>query len=306
MSGPLPAAVEAWLRSRAPEPIVAVRLGGMSGAEVFRVRTAAASLIVKLRAKPAEVDFYQRIAPVLGRHGIPSPRLEGSGLADGAPWLVLEDIAQPLPSGGGDVDPALLAHLRRLHELPLSALPAPDDPFAPAWTAAMNAAALPTFPADRAGEMARTLDELRHEGRPLFRPRCWISGDPNPSNWGVQADGTLVLFDWERFGRGTPALDLAIAVPGLGGPAAYRSLAERYLAGDDPGGCPAAAAVVRLAREIALAKAWSVVEFLSSHREQGTAATQSVVDRLAPMLPGWFHNLAHVGRAGAVPAPAPG
>ena len=63
----------------------------------------------------------------------------------------------------------------------------------------------------------------------LFRPVCAISGDPNPVNWGLRDDGTLALFDWERFGRCSPALDLAITVPGLGDETAYRAVATSYL-----------------------------------------------------------------------------
>ena len=82
-----------------------------------------------------------------------------------------------------------------------------------------------------------------------------ISGDPNPTNWSVREDGTVVLFDWERVGYGTPALDLAITVPGLGTPDDYRRVVEGYLrAGPSPElTAPQEGPVERLAYDIALA-----------------------------------------------------
>ncbi len=66
------------------------------------------------------------------------------------------------------------------------------------------------------GIESEALEQPQREHAAISEPWCWISGDPNPRNWGLRADGTPVLFDWELFGPGTPATDLAIIVPGLG------------------------------------------------------------------------------------------
>jgi hypothetical protein len=103
---------------------------------------------------------------------------------------------------------------------------------------------------------------LRDEAQHLIASWCWISGDPNPSNWGTRADGSLVLFDWELVRRGTPPTDLAILVSGLGDEAKYAEMAACYLtiwpAIDGRRSWPAAT----LARDIALAKVWTVVMLL--------------------------------------------
>jgi aminoglycoside phosphotransferase (APT) family kinase protein len=79
-----------------------------------------------------------------------------------------------------------------------------------------------------------------------------ISGDPNPMNWGILENGEPVMFDWDRFGLGTPALDLAITVPRLGSRGDYEKVAATYCGKPDD----------KLAREIALAKVWTIVDIL--------------------------------------------
>src|SRR5579883_2966731 len=58
----------------------------------------------------------------------------------------------------------------------------------------------------------------------IFYTKVAPTGDPNPTNWGLRADGTIVLYDWERFGQATPAIDLAITVPGLGDRAVFQKV----------------------------------------------------------------------------------
>ncbi|MDQ0220379.1 hypothetical protein ELQ35_19985 [Peribacillus cavernae] len=65
-------------------------------------------------------------------------------------------------------------------------------------------------------ELTDILSFLQEQAKVLFRPLCCISGDPNPTNWGVRNNGDLVLFDFERIGYGNPAIDLAITMPGFG------------------------------------------------------------------------------------------
>lgn len=128
----------------------------------------------------------------------------------------------------------------------------------------------------------------QQEAQSLFDPECPLSGDPNPANWGMRDDSSLVLFDWERYCLGTPALDLAITVPGLGDLANLRRVAAAYLHGEES---QAPRTPERLAREIALAKVWSVVEFLArnSINDGRTAATIRWLQR---EFSRWFGELA--------------
>src|SRR5690242_19318897 len=86
-----------------------------------------------------------------------------------------------------------------------------------------------TLSNETARELQATLDEICDKSQSLFIPSHPLSGDPNPRNWRLRAVGLFVLFDWERFCFGAPALDLAIIVPGLGNADLFRNVAEAYL-----------------------------------------------------------------------------
>lgn len=152
----------------------------------------------------------------------------------------------------------------------------------------MTADAMTFFPDTSLESLGATLVNLQVQAQALFAPQCWISGDPNPLNWGLRNDGTAVLFDWERFGQGSAALDLAITAPGLVTPESFQLIAERYLQAMTGIGTPQA--VTRLSRDIALAKVWSIVEFLSMVRA-GIVANTAGVTRLVKSFPDWLATI---------------
>jgi hypothetical protein len=108
-------------------------------------------------------------------------------------------------------------------------------------------------------------------------------------NWGVRADGSLVLFDWELFGPGVPAIDLAVSVPGLGDKRAYALVAKAYLearaalvgASDD---LPTADG---LARMLAVAKAASVVQLCYASINGSAHVQRDLLDWLRDSFPAW-------------------
>lgn len=276
-----PAALAEFLLASYGTPSAVTQLGGMSGAGVWRVEFAVGSVIVK-RARDREVRFYQQVAATIAAQGVAVPDLYWAD----ADWLVLEDMGARLPRERWLADAEMLATLRRLHRVQLEREPA-WPLFRPAWGEGMSEAALSHFPVDVAGELRAPLADLRGRAQGLFGPRGYISGDPNPLNWGVRADGTLVLFDWERFGCGSAAIDLAITVPSLGTRADYRLVASRYLAtpADD-------VAVQRLAHKIALAKVWVIIEFLSAAADGTAAVPAAVVAMLVNSVPAWLREVA--------------
>jgi hypothetical protein len=250
---------------------------GQSRASVHRVHFASRSLILKRCRGDAEFRFYRQIAPRLSAHGIGVPDLCWSLEADKSWWLLLEDIPQPLPPARRLADPEMIAVLRRLHTLQLQ--PAPDlaQYARPSWTDDLTRAVAPRLP----HTLGALLAHLQQRHQYLFQPACLISGDPNPTNWGVRTDGTLVLFDWDRISTGTPALDLAITIPNLGDAAAYCRVAARYLEEQD---VTPSAAVEILAHDIAVAKVWSVVHYLREGTGQYTA-------RVLQALPRWLEGI---------------
>lgn len=275
-------------------------LGGLSGSRVLRVRATDGSVVVKGGARAAEVEFYENIAPLLVNRGVGVPDLLWAGVvvpANGERWLVIEAIPTPLPRERWGPDPEVLATLGRIHRAgdePLPTLSAPDA-FRPAWPAATSQLALATLtalPPDEVAALDTILTGLRAATAPLFAPECPLSGDPNPANWGLRTGGTLVLFDWERFCLGTPALDLAPIVPGLGIADDFAAAAERYLAATaDPAARRSSNTIARLAQEIALAKVWTAVELLAGIG-QGLVPDGPTADWLRTQFPGWVRTIA--------------
>jgi len=278
-----PSALRTYLQSHYGQLTTLLPLRGLSHNQIWDVTFPTTRLVIKATPHTSEVRFYQIAAPCLESA---VPCLEWSHTDADMHWLVLEHL-QPLPRERWLADPAALAILHRLHHCDLPPLSIPL--FHPSWSDAMTDRALEYFsPADRLN-LRTHLRLIQHQVQPLFRPHCWISGDPNPRNWGMRNNGDVVLYDWERLGRGTPAIDLAITVPGLGDWPAFAHVAEGYLAAaDDPQ--TQTHHIPQLTREIALAKVWNAMEFLS-HAAMGQVADTSGLPSLIQQLPRWIEQV---------------
>jgi hypothetical protein len=239
------------------------RLGGMSDAEVSRLQFRKKSVILKVSTRPGEAQFYKRAAPVLRGHAIPLPYVELNIEANSVCWLVLEDVPQPLPRERWFCDSEMLMILNRLHTLDLK-LP---TMFNPVWTDTMTEKALACFGNDEAARFKTRLNSLQALYQHVFRQECLISADPNPKNWGLRDNGDIMLYDWERFSYGTPAIDLAITVPGLGNMEQFTQVAATYLQERERSGGAYPVPVEQLARDMAAAKLWAVVELLSGYQD---------------------------------------
>lgn len=275
-------------------PVAIERLSGMSLSSVWRVRCIESSAIVKVSPSSYEAHFYEHVAPSLRAASVPIPELELVLHEPDAHWLVIEDIPEPLPAPRPDVwqpDDRIVAILARLHMTTRAQPPNLPEPPARAWTDAMTLAALACLPASDAASVGPLLTQLHAESQPVFAPWCWISGDPNPRNWGLRPDGSPVLFDWELFGPGTPATDLAIIVPGLGDRAAYNEVAAAYLAAwDGAEALPWDAGA--LSRQIALAKIASVVQLLDGHVNGTADIGADLLAWLTATAPAWVQTIA--------------
>ncbi|MFZ4172440.1 phosphotransferase family protein, partial [Enterobacter ludwigii] len=132
---------------------------------------------------------------------------------------------------------------------------------------------------DRAAHQMRCFQQA---GSVLFRQKCLISGDTNAGNWGRRENGEWVLFDWERFGTGSPAIDLAPLIKGMGSRQSILQLAERYSVH-----CPHMPAR-QLATEITLAKAWIVPEVVSLLYDRNNTDFELYLNWYRETLPGWL------------------
>jgi hypothetical protein len=159
------------------------------------------------------------------------------------------------------------------------------QPYQAHWSDDMTEAAVA---AEQARGVRGRLLSIRERTQGLFTPLCCISGDPNPTNWGLREDGTVVLFDWERFGKGSPSLDIAISMPGLPSPDGQLEyqVASRYLEHWTADYGEPLTSIESLAIDIRRAKVWSIVEFLGARAEgRLPESAQATVTRLAEWLP---------------------
>ena len=240
-----------------------VPLAGMSGASVLALVGAGGTVVAK-RAGATETSAYT--SDVLTSAGVRMPRLLGT--TDG--WLVLEHVPHALPRERWGSDPQVLQLLVRVHT---TSGPPGTDLFLPRWDDTMHRAALARLGSD----LDEALSVVRLRAAPLLAPVSVISGDPNPLNWGVTADGEVVLMDWERLGRGHPTLDLAIALPGLPSRADARRTAACYRSAGGVDVDPV---------DVLVAKVWSVVEFTADSGEDPSrlAVVARIKEELAPWL----------------------
>ncbi len=256
------------------------RLGGLSGRATYKVASQAGAALLKTNACENEVWFYQHRAPSLRGAGIGIPNLEMWGESDGQRWLLLEWIPAALPEERWLADREVLKLLGRLHQFQM--FRDWTSAFQPQWTLEMTAQFLERLSSERAAKVEDSLEILRFQCEPLFQPDHLISGDPNPLNWGVRADGSVVLFDWERCTSASPLLDLAITIPGLGSPKDFQRVMKTY---SELTGFETSDEVVQ---RVVAAKAWTVVELLFGLRADQHA---TLVDYLVTALPDWLETV---------------
>jgi thiamine kinase-like enzyme len=279
-----PEAVRHYIRENYGVPDEVTPLSGLSQNQVWRLCFGEKCIVLKQSTEAKEYHFYRDIAPQLITQGVAIPALAWSAQIDSGCWFIVEYMPKPFPRERWLADPAQLRLLHHLHHSQLSLNEEADWLFRPVWDDVMTEVALSFFETDIAHQLHPLLQTIQAHSQPLFESACWISGDPNPMNWGLRNDDTMVLFDWERFGRGTPPLDLAIATPGLATAEDCHKVASVYLESGEN-------AIESLARQIAQGKVWNVIEYLAMARA-GDVAEMRGVESLVNRTPAWLESIA--------------
>lgn len=233
--------------------------------------------IEKAPVSEVEYAFYRGAAPLLGQHGVLTPVVKSACYEQRK--LILEYIPHPIQQDAVSGD-AFLSVLARLHSFP----PAPSWTFSPhQWDEAAleQCLELLCLPA-KAEQQFRA---MQRQSDVLFEPHCVISGDTNAGNWGERENGELVLFDWERFGLGSPSIDLAPLIKGMGREEDYRAIARCYCQLNSRFNADV------LAKEIALAKAWIVNEVVLILSERRKPELAKYLGWYGEMLPEWLASL---------------
>jgi len=231
-------------------------------------------VIEKYPVSEVEFAFYHAAAPRLRQAGVVSPALLSADASRRK--LRLEYIPHPV-NQAAVAGEEVLSMLARLHSFP----PDPSWTYHPhGWSAAALEASLALLALpDCAAQQMRCFHQ---HSEALFRHPGLISGDSNAGNWGRRDNGEWVLFDWERFGTGSPAIDLAPLIKGMGSVQAFNAMADRYsLIACHPG-------VRDVAKDIAIAKAWIVTEVVLLLNARQKSDYQTYLNWYREHLPGWL------------------
>lgn len=272
---PLPDAVLESARSVVGEIGSVRELHGLSGRTVAAVDGARGTVVAKGPASAMEVVLARQLGETLRDQGVRLVRAhEVVQIAGSGPWLVLEHLGRPLPRPlwGGL---AVMTALRRLHRSPVQLVAGHTDRYRPRWDADLTTRARSMLDDDDA--VGRALGSLQELARPLWRESHVLHGDPNPHNWRLDDEGGLVLVDAERLTVGSPAIDVAIAIPGLPDVVAVRRALADY------------GASAPSVQDVLIAKVWTVVE-LAATAAPGSPAAELVLG-LVPDLARWLEGV---------------
>ena len=168
--------------------------------------------------------------------------------------------------------------LAELHTTASVAFDRLSAPFVPRWTDEMTDQVSVAIDLD--------LRPWQDEARDWLSGETPISGDANPRNWALRDDGTVVLLDWERAGRGRAAVDVATTIPGLPTRAETEAAAAAYAAARERKGAPVDTR--DFARGLHLAKLWTAVELL--HEDGDDPDLREAQEQLRVAVPRWLEN----------------
>lgn len=249
----------------------------MGASSVRRSRWNGLDAIVKTSPSAVELAFYQHTAPLLRAAGIHIPEL----FSVEHDRLVIERIPHPVTLDDFHSCDIGLAQIAKLHcaDIP------PSTPLKRhGWSQEQTDQTLALLSlSERCSELLRQCQACSHT---LFHTEQIISGDTNSGNWGKRINGDWVLFDWERFGHGHIAIDLAPLIPGLGEISAYSALAQRYTRFN-----PNMDAAV-LAHHILLSKAWLITEVVTLLHQRRNPMLKKYIAWYNDTLPAWFDHIA--------------
>ncbi|MDV5170108.1 aminoglycoside phosphotransferase family protein [Photobacterium rosenbergii] len=267
-------------------------LAQMGTAHVRKTRYLNQAAIEKRNTTNVEIYFYQHVAPLLKESGAHSP-----SLYDADPLsrkLVMEFIPTPISAEALFLEPKALAHLAAIHKLPPSQVFQPSsytdkhpltniELHSHEWTQQQTDI---TFECLRLpAQTMAFIENIRSRSQCLFKKDNLISGDSNHGNWGLREKGELVQFDWERFGYGSPAIDLAPMIPKMGTRDDYKNIATQY-AQFNP-----YAPLNEIIKQVVCAKVWIITEVVSLLEIRDNPQKQRYFDWFNQQLPAWIQTV---------------
>lgn len=258
-----PWAIEQFLLKNYGNLIKVEELNGVNkskGTSCFRLFFEEKSFIVKKAKEKREYDVYKVVSPYFGDKKITIPTVYYTYQEGIDYWFVIEDIPHLLPKDRWKGDIEQIQALFNLHFNTWNKTLSIDKPFDFRWGKELTKRALSLLPST----LEVAIEQLRLKSEAIFLPVCYISGDPNPTNWGIRNNGELVLFDWERIGYASPAIDLAITIPSLGtlDKSLELNIASTYIGFWKDVSIEFPYSIQELTEQIVIAKMWSALDFL--------------------------------------------
>lgn len=227
--------------------------------------------IRKQDASDVEVNFYQYAAPML--EGVNVPKLYKVQKND----LFIELIPNRVTLTELRANSSVFEQLSSIHCSKYNPFFSPKEHY---WSVTSTESALEALSLPCSSQNAIvSIQTLSHV---LFEHSGLISGDTNDGNWGTRKNGELVLFDWERFGYGSPAIDLAPLVQGLGSIHEYTSIVEQYTQYNS------AFTANELTKHLVFAKCWIVIEVVNILISRNKSEASTYIDWYKKNVPSWL------------------
>lgn len=261
-------------------------LSAMGEARVERRVVDGRAAIRKGPLTHTEAYFYRQL--------IHHPDFQGPAVPEVLGWeddaVLLEWIPNPI-AANETLSADLLGSLSRLHAQSLKV--ADEYLFQFDWTTQQLERALAHFPAEQRAPLRQQLQPWYQQVDALLAPQLLISGDSNHGNWGRRASGEAVLFDWERLGRGSPAIDLAPLIPGLSGEAVVTDYVRLYRSTWPD--CPLSE--TRLVRQVLQTMALVAIEVVNILHDRANAEAQRYQQWFNQRYLEWLESISSSSRS---------
>ena len=282
----IPEPLDSYLQNKYGSVRAIEKLTGRSNGQVLRLNLQRKSIVVKKVTNEREIYFYELIAPRLNERGASTAKLEWSGLDRNLPWIAIEYIPFTLPETRWEADKGVTDYLAKVHSYKKAEVKI-NKPFIPEWTEEMTLTALDCFDPYEHEELKTQLEELRLSSNHLFQPMCLICGDPNPKNWGIRLDDSLVQYDWHKIGYGTPAIDLAISICSSENKETANAAAEHYVQSQ---ASHFDFTKDQLSNDILKGVVWNYIQFLSNYMNGEIAVPEKLIEHIIEMFPKWLKD----------------
>jgi hypothetical protein len=257
----------------------------MSNTELSQLGSASVNLIdfdgiqciKKSNITDVEKEFYKNTAPQLAENGVRTPMVHEIGDR----YLILEYVPYSISSEELCQSPKTYIQLSRLHS---STTAATENYHGHKWSNDNTALVLRSF--ELPSTSVDALNHIQSYSHLLFKQQAIISGDSNCGNWGVRENGDFVLFDWERFGRGCPTIDLAPLIKGMGTISDFEYTIERYseFGAENLPNDPLTNLIV--------AKAWIAIDVINLLVQKDKPQQAKYLEWFNSVLPEWLYKMA--------------